>query len=188
VYLAAVTVFFLTNAYRPFVSFDLGTRRIASSLNAASVSGSISRQKVAELAAKGIPLAVYREQFEGAVTSWMPVFLVGSVLLFALALAGLFRRQPHGPVAHGVFALHWTAFYLVLTIADRLLGRGPGHASAAGVAVLVIVVVYLILALRRVYARPWPGTIAKGLLLALVFQLLIVGWMFSAIAFAFTIT
>jgi hypothetical protein len=187
VYLAAVALFFLTNAYRPFVSVDVATRRIVTSLNAAAVSGSISREKLAELARQGTPLTLYRERFEGAITGWMPTFLIGSVVLFALALGLFFRRQRHGYVGHLVLALHWTAFFLLLMIVDRLLPAHGRNSSPVGVALFVIAVTYLVLALRRVYARSWPATLAKGILLFLVFQVLLVAWMFSAIAFAFTV-
>ncbi|HET6764060.1 MAG TPA: DUF3667 domain-containing protein [Longimicrobiaceae bacterium] len=188
VYLAAVALFFVVNAFRPFVTFDLATRRIVSSLNAAAISGTLSAEKAAELARAGVPLAVYRERFENVVTGYQPTFLIGSVLLFALVLALLFRGAPGGYVRHAVFALHWTAFYLLLMIVQALAGHAAGTRGWIGAALALAALGYLLLALRRVYGQPWLATTIKGALLYVVFQALIVVWMLSAIAFAFAMT
>jgi hypothetical protein len=187
VYLAAVALFFLVNAYRPFVTFDLATRRITSSLNAAGVSGHLSDSEFTNLERRGISLEVFQERFEAAVTGYLPTFLIGSVLLFALVLALFFRRQRRPYLAHTIFALHWTAFYLLLMIVDPLLPQrqiGPGP---LGVVLALAALGYLVLALKRAYGQPWPATVGKAVGLFLMFQAVLIAWMLSAIALAFAI-
>ncbi|MBB4634825.1 DUF3667 domain-containing protein [Longimicrobium terrae] len=186
-YLGAATAFFFVNAYRPFVTFDPATRRVVSSLNAAGVSGDMGASVLDQLTARGISLPVFQERFEAAVAGYLPVFLVGSVLLFGLVVAGFHRRARRGYLAHAVFALHWSAFYLLLMIADRLLpdqkpGRGPWGAVLAAIALA-----YLAIALRRVHAESWLRTVPKAIGLFLVYQMLLTVWMISAIAVAFTL-
>ncbi len=187
VYLAAVALFFLVNAYRPFVTFDPATRRITSSLNAAGVSGNLSKSELTRLERRGISLEVFQERFSGAVTGYLPTFLIGSVLLFALVLALFFRRQPRRYLAHTIFALHWTAFYLLLMMLDRLLPQRQGGPGPVGVVLALTALGYLVLALKRVYGQPWLATFGKAVGLYLVFQTVLIAWMLSAVAIAFAI-
>ncbi|HYJ79531.1 MAG TPA: DUF3667 domain-containing protein [Longimicrobiaceae bacterium] len=184
IYLVAVALFFLANAYRPFVTFDPETGAIVSSLSASGMTGSLPQSRAADLARGGVPPEAFRERFEGAIAGYMPTFLIGSVLLFALALALFYRRQRRPYVAHTVFALHWTASFLLLMILDRLLPERRAGTSPLAVAVFLATLVYLTLALRRVYGQPWATTIAKGIALFLVFQVGLALWMLSAVAIA----
>lgn len=186
-YLGAAAAFFFVNAYHPFLTFDARAGQVASSLSAAGVSGALSAEARAGLAARGISLQAFRGQFEAAVTGYLPAFLIGSVLLFALVLQGFHRGSRRGYLEHAVFALHWSAFFLLLMIVDRLLPQrapGPGllDALVAGTAVA-----YLALALKHVHGQPWWVTGAKTLGLFVVYQLLLSLWMLSAIGVAFQI-
>lgn len=184
-YLGAAAAFFFVNAYRPFFSFDPRTARVVSTLNAAGVSGSMDPTARARLAARGITLEVFSERFTNAVTGYLPAFLVGSVLLFALVLQLFHHRQRRGYVEHAVFALHWSAFYLLLMIVDRLLpGRGARPGVLAGVITLASAV-YLAFALRHVYGQSWVMTGIKALCLFFVYQALLSLWIISAISLAF---
>lgn len=184
-YLLAAALFFLVNAYRPFISFNLHTRQMASSLSSVGVSEGMSAARAAELAAGGVPLEVFRERFENVASGCLPPLLLGSVLLFAVLLRLLQRRAPAG--VHMVFALHWTAFFLLLMVADRLLpeqntGRGP-----VGAAIAAAGLVYLAVAVRRVYGRGWVGASLVALGLKLAFYLLLAAWMLAAGSVAFAV-
>lgn len=184
-YLGCAAAFFFVNAYRPFLAFDPRTGVVSSALSAAGVSARVDAEARATLAAQGITLEVFKERFESAVTGYLPTFLVGSVLLFGLMLRLFFPRQRRGLVEHAVFALHWSAFYLLLMIVDRLLPQGGARPNLLEVAVLAVGALYLALALRHVYQQSWRMTIAKTLGLFLVYQALLSLWMASAIAVAF---
>lgn len=186
-YLGAAAAFFFVNAYRPFLTFNARTSVITSSLSAAGVSGTLDPEMRATLAARGIPLELFRERFETAVTGYLPAFLIGSVLLFAVAVQVAFRRPRRAYLEHAVFALHWSAFFLLLMIVDRLLPQHPGGPGVADRVVSAIAVLYLGLALRHVYGQSWLATGIKTLALFVVYQLLLSLWMLSAVAVAFQI-
>lgn len=184
-YLLAAAVFFLVNAYRPFISFDVRTRQVVSSLSAVGVSEGMSAAHAARLAASGVSLDVFRERLENAASGCLPPFLLGSVLLFAVLLRLLQRRAPGG--VHLVFALHWSAFFLLLMVLDRLLpeqniGRGP-----IGATIAVAGLVYLAVAVRRVYGRGWVGASLVAVGLKLAFYALLAAWMLAAIGVAFAV-
>ncbi|HEY0015838.1 MAG TPA: DUF3667 domain-containing protein [Longimicrobium sp.] len=188
VYLGAAAAFFFVNAYHPFFRFDPRTGNVVSALNAAGVSGSMGQEARARIAVRGISLEVFSERFTSTVTSYLPALLVGSVLLFALVLHLFHRRPRRGFVEHAVFALHWSAFYLLLMIVERFFpdrrGASPG---VLNMAIMAVAAVYLALALRRVYGQSWLMTAGKALGLFLVYQALLGLWMVSAIAAAFRV-
>jgi Protein of unknown function (DUF3667) len=184
-YLAAAAVFFFVNAYRPFLSFDVERRRVTSSLSGARLTGGLDEHSMAHLAARGISLEVFKERFEATVTGYLPALLVGSVLLFGLVLHLFHRRQRRGYLEHAVFALHWSAFYLLLLIVERLLPQGAGGLRAPDVMLAVLSAVYLALALRRVYGQSWPVTGIKALSLLFLYQVLLLAWMATAMAISF---
>jgi hypothetical protein len=186
-YLGCAAAFFFVNAYRPFLTFNARTGAVTSSLSAAGVSGTVDASTQASLAARGISLEQFRGQFEGAVTGYLPAFLIGSVLLFAVAVQLAFRRARRGYLEHAVFALHWSAFFLLLMIVDRLLPQHPGGPGPADRVVAFVAVVYLGGALKHVYGGSWLATGAKTLVLFVVYQLLLSLWMLSAVAVAFQI-
>jgi hypothetical protein len=184
-YLGAAAAFFFVNAYRPFLNFDPRTSVVTSSLSAAGISAGMDAESRARVAARGMSLEVFGERFESVVTGYLPALLVALVLLFGLMLRLFFPRQRRGLVEHAVFALHWSAFYLLLMIVDRLLPQRGTGAVIANAAIQVISLVYLALSIRHVYAQSWLATALKSLALAIVYQLLLALWMASAIGLAF---
>lgn len=184
-YLGAAAAFFFVNAYRPFLNFDPGTGVVTSSLSSAGVNAGMGTEARARVAAEGMSLEVFGERFESAVTGYLPALLVGLVLIFGLMLRVFFPRQRRGLVEHAVFALHWSAFYLLLMIADRLLPQTGTGARVLNGAVQVASLVYLAAAIRHVYEQSWLAAALKGFGLALVYQALLSLWMASAIGVAF---
>jgi hypothetical protein len=184
-YLLAAAVFFLVNAYRPFISFDIRTRQVDSSLNAVGVVAGISSSAAARLAAQGVSLEVYRERFENVASGCLPPLLLASVLLFAVLLRILHRHAERG--AHVVFALHWSAFFLLLMVADRMLPQRHTSSTTLGATIAVLGIVYLAIAVRRVYGRSWLTASLAAIGLKLTFDALIAVWMFAAIGLAFAL-
>ncbi|HKP74511.1 MAG TPA: DUF3667 domain-containing protein [Longimicrobiaceae bacterium] len=184
-YLLAAALFFLVNAYRPFITVDLATHQVVSSLNALAVNLTIAPSLEASLRASGTSMEVYRERFENLASGCLPPLLLGSVLLFAGLMRLIERRAPRG--VHLVFALHWSAFFLLLMIVNRLLpeqtsGRGP-----LGAVIAVIGLIYLALAVRRVYGRGWAGSVLSAIGLKAAFYVLLGGWMLAAMSVAFAL-
>jgi hypothetical protein len=189
-YLGAAAAFFFVNAYRPFLTFDPEKGSVVSSLSAVGISGTMGSEAKAGLAARGISMELFRERFEAAATGYLPAFLVGSVLLFGLVLHLFFRRRPGGYIGHAVFSLHWSAFFLLLMIVERLLPANPKGGPTVGMqdtAIALVAAGYLCIALKVVYGDSWLATAAKALGLFLIYQVLLTGWMASAIALAFTV-
>lgn len=184
-YLGAAAAFFFVNAYRPFLNFDPRTGVVTSSLSAAGVSARLDDEARASLAAQGVSLEVFGERFESAVTGYLPALLVGLVLIFGVMLRLFFPRQRRGLVEHAVFALHWSAFYLLLMIVDRLLPQQGAAQGALNIAILAVSAVYLGLAIRHVYGQSWLATALKTLVLLFIYQGLLSLWMASAIGAAF---
>jgi hypothetical protein len=180
IYLLAAALFFLVNAWRPIVAFDVRTRNISARLSAMGVRGHMTDDEAARLAARGIPIDTFRERFDDIVQGNLPTFMAGSILLFALALLAFYRRRGYMP--HVVFALHWCAFYLLLMIGDRLLPAAGRLHDAVSIAILLVAWAYLIRALRVVYGESWPVTVAKSVGLMLCFQLVLSAWVLSVIS------
>ena len=182
-YLLAAALFFLVNAYRPFVAFDVRTRLVAVRMGVTHVTGHMTGGEVARLQARGISLDQFHARFDTIVQGNLPTFMAGSILLFALALLAFYRRV--GYMAHVVFALHWCAFYLLLMIADRALPGAGRVRDVASIAILLVSWAYLLRALRVVHAQAWGVTVAKSVGLLLCFQLVLYAWVMSVIALGF---
>ncbi|MDP2585030.1 MAG: hypothetical protein Q8W47_13280 [Candidatus Palauibacterales bacterium] len=57
---------------------------------------------------------------------------------------------------HGISGLlHWTAFYLLLMIVERVPGGPPGTRPLVDFLLSAMALVYLAAALRRVYGQAW---------------------------------
>jgi hypothetical protein len=182
-YLLAAAVFFVVNSFRPIVEFDISSREVSSYLGPMSAGANLTEAQVDSLRAHGISLRLFAEQFRSRVNSNLPVFLIGSVLLFTIPFALMYWRSGTPMLAHGVFVLHWTAFYLLLMAMDRLL-------PPAGAWVIVHAVawsastIWFAFALKRVYAQSWLVTAGKALLLVLVFNVMLALWVTSVISVA----
>ena len=181
-YLLAAALFFVVNSFRPVVEFNVARRQVSSYLGPVSAGGSVSDEQLGQLAARGMTLPLFAERFRSRVNSNLPTFLIGSVLLFTLSFALLYRRT--SLLAHAVFVLHWTSFYLLVMAFDQLMPRTSAWNVVHGV-VWLATVLWFAVALKRVYAQSWLLTTAKALLLTVVFNLFLALWVTSVIWITF---
>jgi hypothetical protein len=179
-YLLTAAAFFLLASYRPIVWIDTVRMRVVGELPGMVVGSEVVRDRIAALPADALAYNLFAERFAGAVNGFLPAFLVGSVLLFSLALYGLHRRAEPRYLAHAVFALHWTSFYLLVTAAARLFPRAWGVEQL----VLLPALVYLALALRRVYGQGVARSVGKAVLLLVAYLLILVVWVQTALFLA----
>ena len=184
-YLIAAALFFLVNSYHPFLVVDAAHHAVRSSLGAMATGGSIDEAQLAALAARGISPALFAERFRTIAGSLLPLFLIGAVVLFALAIAAFHPRSPRPLLGGAIFALHWTAFFLLLMILERLPGGLPGSRSLVSFLLSAVALVYLVAALRRVYGQAWAWTVLKGFGLFLVFNVFLALWASAVILYAF---
>lgn len=190
-YLIAAAVFFLVNSFRPFVRVAETGGLITSSLSVMRAGKVMEAEDSAAIHAKGLTMETFRERFRLGATGNLPTFMIGSILLFALALAAFYWRVPHAALTHLLFSLHWCAFYLLLMVVERVMPEpgGPGVPIWAIVAlrsiIATVALVSLAIALRRVYRQSWWISIPKSLGLFLLFNVILVMWVISVIMFAF---
>lgn len=181
IYLLAATAFFLVNEYRPFVTID-EENRVVSSLSAADVVAGFGGE-IERLEAEGVPRALVWERFRWTVRRSLPQFMIGSILLFALALALFSPRRP--ALRHVVFSLHWTGFFLLAMSLERLLPRPDAPVDLVALAFAVALLVHLTFALRRSYGHPWPRAVASALGLFAVFNTILALWVIAVVTYAF---
>ena len=142
------------------------------------VGNRLAAEKLVSLESSGVPLALFAERFQDAVKGWLPAFLIGSVVLFSLALYALCFRQERRYIPHAIFALHWTAFYVIVIAVARLFPEPWGVQILA----VFIAIAYLTIALRRVYRQSVLLSFGKALTLLLIFFLILVLWVQSALS------
>jgi hypothetical protein len=171
-YLLLATVFFVINAYHPFIRFDPEDLSIRSTLTGVLVDRTLGADQLSSLRRDGISLAVFKERFDRRVSAVLAPFLLLVVILFALLVALVMRRRGHPFAHHGVFALHWCAFYLLLESLHRLVGAG----TAVEVVVGFAGVGYLMAATGRVYGG-WRRALAGGIGLYIGFAVFLALWM-----------
>jgi len=177
-YLIAAAIFFLMASYRPFVWIDTEGQEVIGRLPGIMVGNELARERLAEEAANPLALELFAERFSSAVNGVLPVFLIGSVLLFSLVLHLMNRKRESRYLAHAVFALHWTAFYLLIIAAARLF---PASWMIQDI-VQLPVLLYLTLAIRRVYQDRMLLSFGKAVVLMFVFLLILAIWVQSAMS------
>lgn len=181
-YLFAAALFFVVNAVKPFLKVDPVTRQLTSRLGGMGVfidDFPLSVQPA-------VPPEIAAERFAGTATGYLPTLLIGGVALFTFALAAAYRRPRRPFLCHAVFALHWSAFYLILMIADRLFsGRLPF--GIPEIVTNLAAWVYLTIALRRVYGGRWPWKALQALGMMILYDLALAAWMASAIGLAWLV-
>jgi hypothetical protein len=180
-YLIAAAVFFLANSIHPFIQIT-ADNRIVSSLSGGRTEQDIDDDQLAALQNRGISADEFRSQFRNTVNQSLPQFMAGSILLFTLALQLFSPRQP--AMLHAVFALHWTGFFLLLMSFERLFASS-GSATLAARLLGALTLVHLVLSLRRVYGHSWPRAALSGFALILVFNAILVGWVFAVVQYAY---
>ena len=177
-YLLAAAIFFFTGTFRPFLWIDAEQKLVLGALPGVIVGNRMAAEKLVSLEANGVPLALFAERFQDAVKGWLPVFLIGSVVLFSLALYALYFRTERRYIPHAIFALHWTAFYVTVIALARLFPEPWGVQIIA----VFVAIFYLTIALRRVYRQGIPLSLGTALALLLVFFLILVLWVQSALS------
>lgn len=138
------------------------------------------------LAARHLTVDAYGVKFDAAAVTQAKSLVILVVPIFSLAVAALDWRQRRHYSIHGVFALHFGAFWLLLicatlavtNLAVRVLRTANVFPSAATVSwsiilfSLAVTTAYLFRAVREVFAREaaWV-TLAKALALGIAFDL-----------------
>jgi len=111
--------------------------------------------------------------FQSRLVENIPRMMFVLVPMFALVVALLFRRARTRYPGHLVFALHVHAF-VFLALALWALSSFISLTQIGDITGFVVqcsIVVYPFLALRAVYQNSWLGTIARGLVLGLVYAI-----------------
>ena len=110
---------------------------------------------------------------------FVAILLWALLALFTALIWLMYGRTGRPFAAHAVFTLHWSAFYLLMEGARRLLPF-PG----LGLVLVLLCLVYLIVAMRAVYKQGWVLSAGKAVLSLFLFYALIASWMASALALA----
>ena len=173
-YVAVSVLFFLLLSLVPGLSVRIGPvleinteavaeSRIESQTGIATIDARVAR--FADLSAER------RQQLlRDGVVRRAPQALLLLVPLFAGLLKLLYPRRYYGE--HLLFALHFHSFAFLALLPGLVPWPQPLH-DALNTAVNVVLLVYLLLALRCVYRSGWPGTVARVLLIAVVYALLL---------------
>jgi hypothetical protein len=176
-YLIAAAAFFLMASYRPFVWIDTSRQQVVAQLPGMIVGNQVVRDRLRRLSTDATAAELFAVRFVAAVNEFLPAFLLGSVVLFSLTVYALNFRRERRLLPHAVFALHWTAFYLLLLTMSRLFPIGWKVQDFT----LLPGLLYLTLAQRHVYRQQIIPSMGKALLLSLTFLLLLAIWAQSAI-------
>jgi len=177
VYLWCTALFFLSHAYAPVVRLDPDTGAITSSLSAVAVGTGVSAATRERVRERGLSGAEFVDRFDAVVSASLPALLVGVVGAVALIMALLFRGE--SALMHTVFALHWAAFYFALDVLRQLVARAGRPGVVVSMLGSAVALIYMIVALRVVYRRGWPSTIARGVVAWITFALLLVAWLWG---------
>lgn len=183
-YLLVAALFFLVNAFNPFVRIDMQRGEVRSSLGPAQLGQTLGDPEYARIEESGVSVDVFEERFRTTVSNQLPAFLVAVVIGFALALGVMHPRSQRNLLVHTVFALHFTSFYLLIMVLERSFGGAPGQSGLIKL-MSMIGLVYLVVALRRAYAQSWTVAALKGLGLFIAFNALVVLWIAAVTLTAF---
>jgi len=177
-YFVAAALFFLVSSFRPFIWVDTADLEVVGALPGMTVGNDVTSAHLQRLAGSDHGVELFAERFIDAVNAWLPAFLLGSVLLFALAVYALHFRRSRHVLPHAIFALHWAAFYLLLVGAARLT---PEHWVLQH-ATVPVGVVWLAVALRHAYRQSWLAAGTRAVALMFVFLFILVLWVQSAVS------
>lgn len=175
-YLVAAAAYFLMASYRPFVWVDTARQQVRGQLPGMTVGNEVVRDRLLALPPETAAQELFAVRFAAAVNQYLPVFLIGSVVLFSLVVYALNFPRERRYLPHALFALHWTAFYLLLLTLARPFPTGWMVQDAT----LLPALVWLALAQRRVYTESWGRSFGKAVLLTLAFLLILATWLQSA--------
>ena len=172
-YLWCTAGFFLVHAYSPLVSLDPATGDVQSRLSVLSLETRLSPTTLSRISARGMSLESFAPHFDAAISAYLPILLPALVAATGILMAALFRREKS--VTHAVFALHWSAFYFVLGTIRSLATPGSPVAALGSLVALG----YLAVAMRTVYQRSWPGSVARAAVSFVTFGALLAAWLWS---------
>lgn len=109
--------------------------------------------------------------------------------LFALITKLLFRKLRMNYVGHLVFALHFHAFVFIVLMAYKVLSRifAANALSTVNAGLLSAFIfwflLYLLLAVKRVFAFKWGGTIVRFFILLVLYSALVLVALMAITAF-----
>lgn len=125
---------------------------------------------------------VFRERLQSIVSQSLPPFMIGTILIFAV-MVGVFN--PERPALMNiVFALHWTAFYLLIMALERLVPGPPGATSVLGPILVVAALIHLVIALHHAYDHSWARATLSGVALTALFNVIVIGWVRAVVGYA----
>ena len=176
-YLIAAALFFFANSWSPFISVDRETWVVESRLGIMTVGSDEQRPT-------GTTAAFYEERLRATANNQLPAFLIGVVVVFGALVALAYPRRERNLLKHLVFALHFTAFYLVLLIVERVVWRIPVLAHGVALFTLLASLAWLAVALKRTYGERWSIVLPKALALFIGFNLLLILWVGGVLAWA----
>jgi len=162
-YLVCAAIFFLS---APVAGFTLAK------MLEDDQSGMMRGLAAARAAERHLDQPLFNARFDVRVQSVYTVTLGAAAVVFALTLQVLFRRQGRPYGAHLMFALHYTAFMLLVTVLAGLSRRIGASIDIAAFGGYILIFPYLILALKRVYAESAVAIVWKGTVLILVTMVL----------------
>lgn len=181
-YLWCTAIFFLIQTLSPIVRLEPETGQVLSSLSAVSYETELSQETLQRLDEQDVPLSVFAERFDAAVTAYFPLLLLAIVVAAAVMMALQFWEE--SALTHGVFALHWAAFYFTLEGVRQLLPRLGDWVTPVSILATVVALVYLYAAMRAVYLRGRIGSALRALVTVVAFAVLLGGWLWSTVALA----
>jgi hypothetical protein len=119
-------------------------------------------------------------------------------LFVALTLKFLFRRRDFYFAEHLIFALHVLAFSFVISAllwpVYALFGLRTSNESVTAASLVITAGsmlwtgVYLLLAIRRAYAEPWPPAAIKGAVVFVSYFLTAMLFVYAALGLAIAFT
>ena len=123
--------------------------------------------------------------FARAAIGKVPTVMFLLLPLFALLLKALYARRGWYYAEHLVFGLHTHAFaFVVFTAVAGLASIGSGWAGALSLGLTLLIPIYFVVAQKRVYGQSWRKTLAKALLLSLVYNTVLTFGLVAAFALA----
>ena len=180
-YLVAAALFFFANSYHPFIGLS-PEYKVESRIGLMRTGQQLSTAVIDSLQAQGMSDGVFRERFRSIVSDTLPPFMIGSVILFAFVVWLFHPRRP--ALYHIVFALHWTAFFLIIMSIERVLfPEWQGSEWIRG-ALNLLAAVHLTVSLIRVYGYGPLRAVPTGVSLAILFNIVLIVWVLSVGFFA----
>ncbi len=185
-YALAAALLFLAGTVHPIVRFHAPSFQFYAGLaGGIGWTNRLSAAEIARLSQRGLSPELFGERFVNGATSQLSSLLILSVPLFALGVWLLHPRMKRAFTHHLMFALHWSAFFFVLTAVLQLLPpRISQDSLPLNLTVLLVETTYLVVALRRVYGSGRLSSVARGALLMIAYQVILMVWLEQVVGHA----